>query len=97
MGRSFFLMLVFRKWPISAIRDLVRDRVFCDRDLGRVIVHRELHGPVMIDGSEFRDFSVVFDFSINYKISQESLCWVVSMSVFLGNCNSELGIHKTEF
>ena len=27
-----------RKWPISATRDLVRDRVFCDRD--RVIVDR---------------------------------------------------------
>ena len=35
-----------RKWPISAIRDLLPDRVFfCDRD--RIIIDRELQGPII--------------------------------------------------
>ena len=35
--------MICRKWPVSEIRYLVRDRVFCDRD--HVIVDRELQGP----------------------------------------------------
>ena len=35
--------MICRKWPIFAIRDQVRDRVFFDRD--RLIVDREMQGP----------------------------------------------------
>ena len=43
-GLQFFLILNCRKWPISGICDASLVVFFCDRD--RVIVDRELQGPI---------------------------------------------------
>ena len=43
LGLKFFLILICRKWPISAVYSVAGVMFFCDRD--HAIVDCELQGP----------------------------------------------------